>query len=144
MSDFAGHCSRGQLEQMFAKFFPEAAPAEATEFAKACMVDGQSVSPAQVQTTFRGRRICRDLHGAGSICKSSPGTDSHSRPQNFQRPACWTVNLRVQPRYRQPIRGHRIRRGLHGEGSICESSPGTGSHSRPQNFQRPAWWRVNL
>jgi hypothetical protein len=54
MSELAGLCSRGQLEQMFAKFFPEAAPAEATQFAEACMVEGQSVSPAQVQTAIRG------------------------------------------------------------------------------------------
>jgi hypothetical protein len=127
------------------------------------MVEGQSVSPAQVQTAIRGHRVCRGLHGGGSISESNPGTHSHSRPQNMQRPVWWTVNLRVQSRYRQPfeatkfaescmvegqsvspaqvqtaIRGHRICRGLHGGGSICESSPGTDSHSRPQNLQRPA------
>ncbi len=108
------------------------------------------MSPAQVQAAFRGHRVCRGLHGGGSISESNPGTHSHSRPQNMQRPVWWTVNLRVQSRYRQPFeatkfaescmvegqsvspvlvisasRCFRVCRGLQCTGSTSQSSTGT-------------------
>jgi len=39
------------------------------------MVEVYSVNPAQVKAVIRDHRICRCLHGGGSICESSPGID---------------------------------------------------------------------
>ena len=52
VKEYIGHCSAYQLEQMFARFYPDEPESRRVEFANILLKDGRPVSPALVQGFF--------------------------------------------------------------------------------------------
>ena len=52
VKEYIGHCSAFQLEQMFARFYPDEPEDKRAEFSSHVLRDGRPVSPALIQGFF--------------------------------------------------------------------------------------------